>query len=641
MRKLFLMAAVTSLISISSFADTVIIEENIPNPGDTTTHTTYTTGSTAITDNLVSQDWIDGSWTGSMFPDSSDINESIYLTGKDGKYAETVINSEGILTENELKEGLTSTFKADIRWWNQWESTVTMTQTATDTNGSTTQILLLEDTTNHNYQFNNYQNTLVIAPDEENTHGTLTARFDFDVDDDAGNWNGGHSGVDVVRPEVIINYLALTEQSVSTVVFCYQKTPPTCPAQEEIADVVEIIDDIFEDDIFEEDYSYEDTYINTEYIEYEYDWNDDYFYDDIYEEEEYFEEEPAYYLTDDFFFEDEYYDEYEYEPDYVEYDTNIELEEFDYEINEDYYEEEYSLAFDDMPAMEEYFEEEYYEEEIYVETFTDDEFIDNFEEMFEEMPMEEMEMVEEYFEEKFEEYFEEEPEIVEEFEEEYIVEEEAMEEEPEVEVAMAEEETMEEPNEVEEQPSSESIAADEPEEATDVAEQEESLDEVQSEEGTSGGEEGTSGGEEGTSGGDVGAGESVEEKPKVDLDIKIATIEKVIQSKISNEMQRVSVTLDVINEIISREMVATQPDISSYFNMNAALFDTRQLPGGNPDFFMMQASLDSYSKTIYNTQANLAGTDPVIQYQIKLNEARSATDAAYIKLKGLIDARSN
>ena len=601
MRKLFLMAAVTSLISTISFADTIIIEENTPNPGDTTTHTTYTTGSTAVTDNLVSQDWIDGSWTGSMFPDSSDINESIYLTGKDGKYAESVINSQDILTENELKEGLTSTFKADIRWWNQWESTVTMTQTATDTNGSTTQILLLEDTTNHNYQFNNYQNTLVIAPDEENTHGTLTARFDFDVDDNAGNWNGGHSGVDVVRPEVIVNYLALTSQSVSTVVFCYQKNPPTCPAQEEIADVVETIDEIFEGDIFEEDYSYEDTYINTEYIEYEYDWNDDYFYDDIYEEEEYFEEETAYYLTDDFFFEDEYYDdtyydeyEYDYEPDFVEYDTEIELEEFDYELNEDYYEEEYTLTFDDMPTMEEYFEEEYLEEE--------------------------------YFEEDIYE-------LVEEFEEEYIVEEEAVEEEPEVEVAMAEEEVMEEPNEIDEQSSSESIIADEPEETTDVAEQEEPLDETTP--------------EEGPSEGDVESGEVVqdipttEEKPKVDLDIKIATIEKVIQSKISNEMQRVSVTLDVVNEIISREMISTQPDMSSYFNMNAALFDTRQLPGGDPAFFMMQASLDSYSKTIYNTQANLAGTDPVVQYQIKLNEARSVTDAAYIKLKGLLDARSN
>ena len=127
---------------------------------------------------------------------------------------------------------------------------------------------------------------------------------------------------------------------------------------------------------------------------------------------------------------------------------------------------------------------------------------------------------------------------------------------------------------------------------------------------------------------------------EVNIDIKVAALEKVIQNKISNEMQRVSLTLDAVNEIVSKEMVSTQADISSYFNMNSAIFDTRQLPSGDPAFFM-QASLDSYSKTIYNTQANLVATDPVVQYQIKLNEAQQATDAAYIKLKGLMDARSN
>ena len=632
-RKLIYSIVTASLLIFSSSADTVIIEENIPNPGDTTTHTTYTTGSTAVTDNLVSQDWIDGSWTGSMFPDSSDINESIYLTGKDGKYAETVINSEGILTENELKEGLTSTFKADIRWWNQWESTVTMTQTATDTNGSTTQILLLEDTTNHNYQFNNYQNTLVIAPDEENTHGTLTARFDFDVDDDAGNWNGGHSGVDIIQPELKLDYTALSETTVTTVEFCWEKNPPTCPAQEEIADVVEIIDDIFEEDIFEDNYSYEDTYINTEYIEY--DWNDDYFYDDVYEEEEYFEEEPTYYLTDDFFFEDEYY---EYEPDYVEYDTNIELEEFDYEINEGYYEEEYSLTFDDMPIMEEYFEEDtYFEEDMYVEVFTDEAFIEEFDEMFEEMPMEEMnmEMAEEMFEEYFEEYFEEEPpmEMVEEVFEEDIVEEEP----PIKEVAIVEEEPeLEEPDEVEEQPSSESPVADEPQETTDVAEQEESLDEEPTElaavEGSPTEEPDT-----------VSEGAQGEPELETELDFKIAAIERVIKSQIKNTMQQTEATLNVINELVSREMVALQPDISSYMNMNAALFDTKQLPQGNPAFFN-QISLDSYSNEIYTNLASLntmIGSDPIVQHQIKMEDAKDNTMKAYFKLKELLDARSN
>ena len=621
MNKLLLTVAVILLTSTISFADSSIVQEDIPNPGDTTTITTVTTGNPVITDNLLSQDWTDGSWEGSMFPDSSDINESIYLTGKDGKYAESVINSQGILTENEIKQGLTSNFSAQVRWWNQWESTVTMTQTATDTNGSTTQILLLEDTTNHNYQFNSYQNTLIIAPDDDNTHGTLTARFDFDIEDDAGNWNNGHSGVDVISPELKITYDALSSTTVTTVEFCWEKNPPTCPAQEEIADVVETIDDIFED-----------TYINTEYIEY--DWNNDYFYDDVYEEEEYFEEEPTYYLTDDFFFEDEYY---EYEPDYVEYDTNIELEEFDYDLDENYYEEEYSLTFDDMPIMEEYFEEDtYFEEEMYVEVFTDEAFIEEFDEMFEEMPMEEMnmEMAEEMFEEMFEEYFEEEPsmEMVEEVFEEDIVEEEP----PVEEVAMVEEEPkMEESDEVEEQPSSESVVADEPQETADASQQEE-IDEEPTEltvvEGNSTEEPDT-----------VSEDTKGEPELETELDFKIAAIKRAIKSQIKNTMQQTEVTLNVINEIVSREMVALQPDISSYMNMNLALFDTRQLPQGNPAFFN-QISLDSYSNEIYTNLASLntmIGSDPIVQHQIKMEDAKDNTMKAYFKLKELLDARSN
>jgi hypothetical protein len=40
------------------------------------------------------------------------------------------------------------------------------------------------------------------------------------------------------------------------------------------------------------------------------------------------------------------------------------------------------------------------------------------------------------------------------------------------------------------------------------------------------------------------------------------------------------------------------------------------------------------------TTANLAGTDPVVQHQIKLNEAKTKTDKAYRKLKELLNARN-
>ena len=156
MNKLLLISTAILLSwATTSLSDTVIVHQDTPNVGDTTTVTTYSTGTSATTTNQVSQTWNDGSWTGTMFPDSSDLNELNYLTGKDGKYAESIWNSEGNLTEQEIQQGFTSTFGADIRWWNPVESTVTMSQHAQDNNGnSTTQTLLLEDTTNHNYQFN-------------------------------------------------------------------------------------------------------------------------------------------------------------------------------------------------------------------------------------------------------------------------------------------------------------------------------------------------------------------------------------------------------------------------------------------------------------------------------------------------------
>jgi len=178
---------------------------------------------------------------------------------------------------------------------------------------------------------------------------------------------------------------------------------------------------------------------------------------------------------------------------------------------------------------------------------------------------------------------------------------------------------------IEEQPSSEEVVADEPEPTTEVAEQEEAIEEPIEAEPTE-------------------VAETTEpessEPVEVDLDIKVAAIEKAIQAKVSNEMQRVSLTLDVINEIVSREMTANQADISSYFDTNAALFDTRQLPGGDPMFFM-QASLDSYNKTIYARQLNIVGTDPVVKYEKKMLNARQKTGEAYLKLKELLNARSS
>ena len=569
-RSIYLIAT-ASLLTFSASKATEVILEDTPNVGDTTTITTITSGNPATTGNLVSQSFNDGSWVGTMYPDSSDINESTWLTGKHGKYAETTINSEDHLSLEELQLGFTSTFGAQIRWWNPVESTVTLTQTATNGVDTTTQSTTFHDTTNHNYQTNPYSNQLTLAPDAQNQHGTLTVRFSFDIQGNK-NYNGGHAGVDVRDPVVTVDYNTLSSTTSTSVVYCWQKNPPTCPGQDEIEDVqeqleqFELIEFTIPEDIFTEPPP-----------EIEYTFNPVFEFEEEVEIEEIYDLMPT-----EFFFEDDYYEEIVME-EFVPVET-VYVEHLDW----NYYNVEF---FDELPPLE-MFEELPPVEEVYMEDIV-------MEEMFAEEFTEEMQ--EEFIEEGFEE-------VVMETEPEPIEEKPAMEE---IKEEPIEEEIVSE--EITEQPSSEEVVADEPAPTAEIAQQEEAVQEPAQEQPSS----------------DV----------EVDLDIKVAAIEKAIQSKIKNEMQRVSVTLDVINEIVSREMTSTQADISSYFNTNAALFDTRPLPSGDPAFFM-QASLASYDKTIYATQPSIAGTDPVVKHQIKMQEYKKKTSDAYRNLMELLNARN-
>ena len=593
MNKLLLTVTVIVLNSVTISADTVVVIPDTPNVGDFTTVTTVTTGNPVTSNNLISQDFADGTWNGTMFPDNSDLNHSTWLTGKDGKYAETSIDSEDYVSLEELKLGFTSNFTANIRWWNQVESTVTMTQSISNGIDTTTQSTTFEDTTNSSYQVNPYGNTLIMNPDPNMTHGTATYRFDFDIiNDNQAGYNGGHAGVDVRDPSARIDYTALSSTTISEITYCWQQSPPTCPGQEEIEEVQDIIEEI--DTIIVDFEIPEDTFL-PDYVEIDYEFND------IFEDEIIIEEDAFEVLAlDEFFFEEDYF-----QTDYYE---EPELEVF---FPEDIMLVEEIEMFDELPSVEVFEDmpiiEEVYEavpETMFVEEFTD------------EMQEEFIEEVEEYFEEIVDANIIEDPvetgtdiELAEgtetlDADEEFVeVAEEVIEEEPTEEIA----------SEIEEQPSSEEPIANEPEPATEVAEQEEAIE------------------------------APIKAEPKgdveVDLDIKVAKIEQAIQGKIKNVAQQIDATLTVINEVVSREMISQEPDMSSYFNTNMALFNAKQLPSGNQDFFL-QASLDSYSKPIYVTQVSIAGTDPVVQHQIKVNNAKQKTNQAYKKLKELLNARN-
>ena len=560
-RLLIIVAVLLSWATISK-AETICIQD-IPNPGDTSCTVTYSTGTAATTNNIISQTFNDGSWNGTMFPDSSDLNEANVLTGKHGKFAETTVSSNDLLTEAEIQQGFTSNFNAEIRWWNKEESTVTMYQHATNGTDTISQSITLTDTTNHNYQYNDYGNTLIVGPNADNTHGTLTAGFSFDIKGNI-NYNGGHAGVDVTDPTLTIDYTALTSATSTTIEYCWQKNPPTCPGQDEIEEVTNIIED-FEDNfelIFED--------IETIAI----DVPDDLIMPDFqWEAEEIIVDEPTLELellsveTVDMM------------PDMdtveimsIPIDMPIPEPEL---VNEPLNTEEMIDAYDPEPTM---------EVTIQDEPTTTEPVAESIEVVAE---PEAMAMAEETMS------VSEEPTVpVSETIEEEIVQEESIEEEE-----IIEEETI-----IESQPEEE--AAEPVEEDIAVAAVEEEPEAVEA--------------------------EVTEDQPEVTIDV--AKIEKFIDGKVKSQVEKVEATLVVVNELVSRAMIANQADLSSYATMNAALFDNRELPDGNPDFFN-QVVLAGYDKTIYNNQVSLGANDPITNHNIELKKASDASLKAYLIYK--------
>ena len=613
-KQLLILIVLTANSIALSNADTVV-QIDTPNPGDTSTTITYTTGTVTTTNNLISHTWNDGSWTGTQFPDSSDLSENIFVTGKHQKYLETTISSTDLMTEAEIQQGFTSTFGVQARWWNNQESTFTMYQTAVDNLGNATkQSTVFEDTTNHNYQFNPYANTLIVAPNENLTHGNITAGFSFDIQGSA-TYNGGHVGVDLRSPSLIIDYQTLSQTSVTTIEYCYEKNPPTCPGQEEIDAVEDMIENF-------EPFKPEEIFMPDEI--------------------DYYIPETVMYMPEDI--EIETIDYYEMPPVYEmpDMDMTMNMEEFEVET---FSVEVFEMDAEDMVPM---FEDvEVFNQDVSMDMpdMSTDEYFDvgmpEDVEMFDTEPMDTNDFVEMFTNEP--EIMEEppieeiaepvmmaatEPEPMPEPEPEFIPEEKPMQE-----TAM-EEEPVNEPEpetEIEEQPNSEEPITNEPAPESDNPQQEEAVEEpVEAEPKPE---------PEPTVEEDIET-EVVDEKPKVKIDV--AKIEKTIKEQVTNKLQQISATLDVVSEVLSREMTAQQPDISSYTALNAAMIDNRQLPGGNPAFFD-QINLESYNKTIYNDPTKILamiGVDPVIEHTKKVNAARNKTNEAYYILKALMEAQN-
>ena len=153
------------------------------------------------TDNLLSPNFTDGSWTGTNV-DLRHGNEVI--AGFDGGYVESSINLNDHLTKEEINGGFSSTLGADIWFWNSNTQNVIMKQTLIDDNGvSITQQRQIDGScaTWNGCDYSNYTDTIIVGGNSQQDY-EITARFEFNESSNST----AHYGADLRNPSLTVSY---------------------------------------------------------------------------------------------------------------------------------------------------------------------------------------------------------------------------------------------------------------------------------------------------------------------------------------------------------------------------------------------------------------------------------------------------
>jgi hypothetical protein len=153
------------------------------------------------TDNLLSPNFTDGSWTGTNV-DLRHGNEVI--AGFDGGYVESSINLNDHLTKEEINGGFSSTLGADIWFWNSNTQNVIMKQTLIDDNGvSITQQRQIDGSCNtwNGCDYSNYTDTIIVGGNSQQDY-EITARFEFNEFSNST----AHYGADLRNPSLTVSY---------------------------------------------------------------------------------------------------------------------------------------------------------------------------------------------------------------------------------------------------------------------------------------------------------------------------------------------------------------------------------------------------------------------------------------------------
>ena len=607
------------------------------NTGNLLSNSTFGTGTTYSDDSWTIDEHTHGHHgTGSFATVGGGNNPGGSVAAEEDTSVEQTINSiatAGSMTVPEVQKGFSSTLSADVWFWNQYNNTLTLKQTITDSDGNVTiQQRVIEDTGCGSIncgQFTNYT-------DKHIQGANSSTDFSIKVGVHNTNNRSGHWGPDIDDVELNVTYTDVP--------------PIDTTVQEEL-------------DTIEEDWTFDDTnfddYIDTDFEE-EFVFEDDF----EWEENFYFEEEidMEEYMTVDF--EDQWID-MDFEEMEMEEMTFEEFEDFDMDMDmgpEMVFEDEFintemeMTGFDDV-YMEEFEEFEEFEdawgmepemELTEMDTFfndmsddeweefeemSEDEFTEFLEEEFpedftamreemEEMPMEEPEMA-------MEEEMPMEPEMEEEMNEPEM-EEEMNEPEPEMEVASNEEDDMmtDEPEPEMEEPENEEVQNENTDEATEEPNEnveEESKNEDSPSEVAENEDEKSESDSEDVADADVQAeGETKQktiQKAEVKSDRKIS-IDEIKVKKIKVNVEKVTLFSD-------------QESLDSYETMS--FYQPEQIYTDVDTSFFDQIDMVEYNKQIYQNVrlASYMDNDPVEVHRKNVERIYMEKQRLLIELKQL------
>ena len=228
---LFTVLILTTLVK-SSNAETTCTENSL---GDQTciTTTTTTTGVAGVTtENLLSSNFNDGSWTHT----NQQFHGDYYLatTGDSTSSSTVSLTDDAGLSKTQINAGFSSTLGASIWFWSGISSKVTLRQTLTDDNGNV--ITQYRDITGTSGNLIGTDTIIVGSNSQQNYNITASIQ-----NVTSGYSSSSHVGPDINNPSLVVTtndtYQTTTTQS-ETFTYCYDRVPNACTYDNEALDEI-------------------------------------------------------------------------------------------------------------------------------------------------------------------------------------------------------------------------------------------------------------------------------------------------------------------------------------------------------------------------------------------------------------------